>query len=1033
MIANESARILSKGKSIEYSKWGEYVQYTNNCLQQDFVSYENVLLACKKSHLSGKDSPVVFLYTDPENPFKVTGIQENEYWSFVMSAGQGVTYVPSYDDKSGILSWTASSTSPDIPPVKIKIEGPWQKGHGEESATLGDKNEADGKYSISGGKNSKTSGDYSVALGHGAKTLSEDEIALGRFNKSSHGTSFSIGNGTDNEHRSNVFEIKDNKLYFYGVGEYNGTNPDSAKDFVESIKDFAGNNINVTYSELKALRDAGELKPGSSYQITDFVTTSLQENTTSAEHPFDLIVTALDKHTLSERAKATLHEGDEYFTSHGANLAAWDIWYCLDNDTNRFAWAAPDDGIIQKYTLTAFNYTAEPVRKEENDIELNGVKYYSWELSSEFIGFFTDTLKLSDNTPVLYKEWVDFDAEGNDVYEMMVFESAFFKLINIQITPGRGIIYRMIDEFGNDLPYDFKNILYIKDNTHVKATVKYDWSVRSQDNIAELVYCKNRDILIRDHQLEKDTKYYMWRIFDTDGHAEGKCYTTVAYNWVGPDTTFYEYIPPTEEELKAALEAAALVEGIDAGIGGNKSTLGHFVKLNNFKVISVSSELMQYTFGNEYGTVEELSDYSLNTDEDRPTKNNIMKPLFKNGKYTLNNNIFAGASDNIFLSNCEGIDKSTLTYDSINNVKNTVETEFSKVFKGSEVLESTQMSFEDVMDTCLSSLNGGYGSGGESGEGLIVDIPTGKFQYSGKMITPMEVAFANAAGNKIITNDLSTVPEDYEPIGIVVIPASHDVYGTGECGVMSLYYMDPDNPDNGSNWGPFVYWGIASNTAIKDHRYVPIVGKDGEVFDNYSGFERYPYFPREYDHVDPNNSDYIKSLDGKSWHAKWESPYAPSPYNEDGSRNPLYYFSGPGINPLSDFDGKGNTEILIKSISDLSWKTSETIINSSYEFDYPAAACCWRYRTIGTKQGDWYLPGMGELGYIPVRQNSIISTLKVISEYFNNDYIYSIYGSLSSTEESSSYILRLVGNRCDDNYKTYADEVLAFTRIKPNK
>jgi hypothetical protein len=187
---------------------------------------------------------------------------------------------------------------------------------------LGNKNEADGKYSISGGKESKTSGDYSIALGYGAKTLSENEIALGRFNKSSQGTSFSIGNGTDNEHRSNVFEIKDNKLYFYGVGEYDGTNPDQSKDFVESIRDFAGNNIKITYSELKALRDAGELKPGSSYQITDFVTTSLQENTTSAEHPFDLIVTALDKYTLSERAQATIHEGDEYFTNNGANLAA---------------------------------------------------------------------------------------------------------------------------------------------------------------------------------------------------------------------------------------------------------------------------------------------------------------------------------------------------------------------------------------------------------------------------------------------------------------------------------------------------------------------------------------------------------------------------------------------------------------------------------------------------------------------------------------------------------------------------------------
>jgi hypothetical protein len=208
----------------------------------------------------------------------------------------------------------------------------------------------------------------------------------------------------------------------------------------------------------------------------------------------------------------------------------------------------------------------------------------------------------------------------------------------------------------------------------------------------------------------------MWRVFDTDSYAEGKCYTTVAYNWVDSTTSFYEYMPPTEEEIKAAIEAEGLVEGIDEGIGGNKPILGQFVKLDNFEVASVSHELMQYTFGNEYGTVEKLSDYSLNTVKDHLTKNNIMKPLFKDGKYVLNNNIFAGASDNTFLSNCEGIDKSTLTYNSVHDVENTVETEFSKLFKKSEIIESTQMDFEDVKNECLSALNMGYGSGGSGGE-----------------------------------------------------------------------------------------------------------------------------------------------------------------------------------------------------------------------------------------------------------------------------------------------------------------------------
>jgi hypothetical protein len=41
--------------------------------------------------------------------------------------------------------------------------------------------------------------------------------------------------------------------------------------------------------------------------------------------------------------------------------------------------------------------------------------------------------------------------------------------------------------------------------------------------------------------------------------------------------------------------------------------------------------------------------------------------------------------------------------------------------------------------------------------------------------------------------------EQYIPVGIVVIPASHDVYGTGECGIMSLMEMNNNNPELGSS------------------------------------------------------------------------------------------------------------------------------------------------------------------------------------------------------------------------------------------
>ena len=71
-------------------------------------------------------------------------------------------------------------------------------------------------------------------------------------------------------------------------------------------------------------------------------TTNGDMESRSANHQFDIIVTADDEHTLNEHARAVQREGDTYFA--GCDLAAWDIWYCLDNDTNRFAWADSTNG-----------------------------------------------------------------------------------------------------------------------------------------------------------------------------------------------------------------------------------------------------------------------------------------------------------------------------------------------------------------------------------------------------------------------------------------------------------------------------------------------------------------------------------------------------------------------------------------------------------------------------------------------------------------------------------------------------------------
>ena len=105
-----------------------------------------------------------------------------------------------------------------------------------------------------------------------------------------------------------------------------------------------GNLNNKTYSELKALRDNSQLKPGQWYRITDYTTTTVQTNTQSAGHVFDVIVRADDVNVINENAYAALHSGDTYFSTAGAKLEAWELKYCIDNDTNRFAWADSSNG-----------------------------------------------------------------------------------------------------------------------------------------------------------------------------------------------------------------------------------------------------------------------------------------------------------------------------------------------------------------------------------------------------------------------------------------------------------------------------------------------------------------------------------------------------------------------------------------------------------------------------------------------------------------------------------------------------------------
>lgn len=131
------------------------------------------------------------------------------------------------------------------------------------------------------------------------------------------------------------------------------------------------NMVNVTYVEFYTMLYNMQLVPGQQYRITDYnlyLTEIYDGFAEVGKGLFDIIVTATSKNSYDNHAKATYHDGDTYFSY--SNLQAWQIWYTVENDTEKYPWCS-------------------------------------------------------------------------DV--------------------GTGVIYRMIDEFGNDIPYDFKHMKFVLD------------------------------------------------------------------------------------------------------------------------------------------------------------------------------------------------------------------------------------------------------------------------------------------------------------------------------------------------------------------------------------------------------------------------------------------------------------------------------------------------------------------------------------------------------------------------------------------
>lgn len=275
----------------------------------------------------------------------------------------------------------------------------------------------------------------------------------------------------------------------------------------------------------------------------------------------------------------------------------------------------------------------------------------------------------------------------------------------------------------------------------------------------------------------------------------------------------------------------------------------------------------------------------------------------------------------------------------------------------------------------------------------------------------------------------------YVPVGVVAVPASHGHYEGGKCAVMSLLNMSSTTPDVGSaEYENIPGYGSYSSSILQpllnNYDSVCFVG-DGVVGENVIGVSEYCYLPSDCFNRIAN------PYDSNTYYYEYSEKYSPSPYKNDGSFNEEYakiISPSSQSNCLADFDGYGNTNVMISNVSGQpNWKTDSTI-QKSYEKGYfPAACCCWRFNTQGTKQGDWYLPAAGELGYVCARRNLIDESINKVSNRLGSSGTAKVSSkdyATSSHAYNKSYGFIIMGNGSVNNrYISVFPSVKAFLLV----
>lgn len=262
--------------------------------------------------------------------------------------------------------------------------------------------------------------------------------------------------------------------------------------------------INITYAELKQLRDSSGLTPNQEYRITDYETLvnpyrlgmggsiiQIAEGVSASTHLFDIIVRAMSESVLDVNARAEHHNGDTYFEN--SDLSKWSLKYTIDNDTFVHQWALDLYDISLTSDGETNNLTVFILSKK------NDLYYYAGKVDGgDYIGFCSNDRVLTTQSQLYSVDLEPLQATINSVTHRS----------------GKGVIYNMIDEYNNNCPYDFKNILFKRTKCIFSATTK------DLEHVDTLIGSNGEYQMFGNGSFESGGSLYFYLRKDDDTHCD---------------------------------------------------------------------------------------------------------------------------------------------------------------------------------------------------------------------------------------------------------------------------------------------------------------------------------------------------------------------------------------------------------------------------------------------------------------------------------------------------------------------------------